>query len=411
MKTSPVKGTNDYLPAEAALREYMQNSILATYTGNGFERILTPALEDMENLDKSEGGDNLNLLFRILKRGDKLESALKEQKYGELSDIGLRYDLTVPLSRYFANNRQKLFMPFKCIQIDKAYRAERPQKGREREFIQCDIDILGSNSTNCEIELIHVTAKALLELGLKNFLVRVNDRRLLNALLLGMGFEKNDIASVSITFDKLDKIGVDGVKEELAGKNFNAESIDKLTSLLNDMPITLKSVKNILGEEESLASLEKIIAEVQRLSGGSYEIAFDISLVRGQGYYTGTVFEIESRDFERSIAGGGRYDNLIGKFTNEDIPAVGFSIGFEPIFCILKESGFEIPNKKKKIAVLYGGDIFEADKIAEKFRGEYDVALHELPKKVGKYIDALEKAGYYGIFMCGKSESLEIFSN
>ena len=414
MKTTPVKGTNDYLPAEAALREYIQNSVLKTYLNNGFERILTPALEDMENLNKSEGGDNLNLLFKILKRGEKLEAALNEKNYEELSDIGLRYDLTLPLSRYFANNRHKLFMPFKCIQIDKAYRAERPQKGRLREFMQCDIDILGSESVNCEIEIINVTAKALLNVGMKNFKVRINDRRLLNALLLNMGFNREDLASVCISFDKLDKIGNDGVKEELTAKNYGSDSIDKLMTVLNELPVTLESLKNILGENESINSLEKIIDGVRylsNLSNNSYEIEFDISLVRGQGYYTGTVFEIQSKDIRCSIAGGGRYDNLIGKFLNENIPAVGFSIGFETIFIILKESGFKIPGARKKIAVLYNqnDNICEADKTAEKFRNEYDVVLYELPKKIGKYIDSLEKAGCYGIFICGKSESIEVF--
>ena len=409
MKKTPVKGTNDYLPEEAALREYMQSSILGTYINNGFERILTPALEDMENLDKSDGGDNLNLLFKILKRGDKLESALKEEKYGELADIGLRYDLTVPLTRYFANNRHKLMTPFKCIQIDKAYRAERPQRGRLREFMQCDIDIIGSESIDCEIELINVTAKALVNLGLNNFKVRINDRRLLNDLLLGMGFKEHDTASVCVSFDKLDKIGTDGLKQELADKNFDSGSIDKLIDMLSELPVTLESLKKILGEKDSITSLEKIIGEAKSLSNSLYKIEFDISLVRGQGYYTGTVFEIESMDFKRSIAGGGRYDNLIGKFLGENIPAVGFSIGFESIFILLKENNFIIPNRNKKIAVLYSGSFAEADRIAGQFRAEYDVAIFEQPKKVGKYIDSLEKAGYYGVYICGKSEKIEVF--
>jgi histidyl-tRNA synthetase len=408
MKITPVKGTNDYLPAEAALREYLQSSILSTYVNSGFERIMTPALEDMENLNKSDGGDNLSLLFAILKRGEKLESALREEKYGELADLGRRYDLTVPLCRYFASNRHKLFSPFKCIQIDKAYRAERPQRGREREFTQCDIDILGSKSINCEIEIIHVTAKALLNLKLGNFKVKINDRRLLKDALLSMGFEESDILSVCISFDKLDKIGADGLKEELTNKGFCQSGIDKLMSLLG-VPVTLESVKNILGEKESIKSLEKIINDVRYLSGGAYEIEFDISLVRGQGYYTGTVFEIESVDFKRSIAGGGRYDDLVGKFLNEHIPAVGFSIGFESIYILLKENNFAIPERKKKIAVLYDGGIAEAYKTAEGFRGEYDAALFEMPKKVGKYIEALKKAGYHGVFICGKSEEMEIF--
>ena len=410
MKTSPVKGTNDYLPAEAILREYIQNSILTTYSNNGFERILTPALEDMENLNKSDGGDNLNLLFKILKRGEKLETALKDENYDELSDIGLRYDLTLPLTRYFANNRQKLFTPFKCIQIDKVYRAERPQKGRLREFMQCDIDIIGSESVNCEIELINVTAKALLKIGLKNFTVKINDRRLLNDMLLDMGFNEDDIPSVCITFDKLGKVGADGLKDELTEKNFSPDSINKLMAVLSELPVTLDSLKKILGDKESILSLEKIVSDVKNISNDSYKIEFDISIIRGQGYYTGTVFEIYSNDFRGAIAGGGRYDNLIGKFLNQNIPAVGFSIGFERIFGILNENNFTIPDKKKKIAVLYNDNITEADEIAEKFRCEYDVALYELPKKMGKYIDALEKAGYYGIYICGKSDEVEIFS-
>ena len=413
MKSSPVKGTNDYLPAEAALREYIQNSILKTYVNNGFERIMTPALEDIENLDKSDGGDNLNLIFKILKRGEKLESSLSEEKYDELADIGLRYDLTLPLTRYFSNNRHKLVTPFKCIQIDKAYRAERPQKGRLREFTQCDIDIIGSESNNCEIEIINVTAKALTNIGLKNFIVRINDRRLLSDILLDIGFKKEEIPSVCISFDKLDKIGKDGLKEELISKNFCIESINKLASLLSELPVTLESIKKILGEKESINNIEKIISEVKLLSKGLYTIEFDISLVRGQGYYTGTVFEIHSNDFKGSISGGGRYDNLIGKFLNENIAAVGFSIGFERIFGILKENGFVIPDIKKKIAVLYNNTdrFYEVDKISENFRNEYDVAMLELPnqKKMGKYIDMLEKSGYYGIFIYGKSENIEVF--
>lgn len=408
MKVTPVKGTNDYLPREVQLREYMENTILETYKKNGFERIITPALEDIENLDKSEGGDNLNLIFKILKRGDKLESMLSEGKFNDLADTGLRYDLTLPLSRYYANNRQKLILPFKCIQIDKAYRAERPQKGRLREFIQCDIDIIGSESVNCETELINVTAKALLAIGLSNFKVKINDRRLLNEILIQMGFKEENLASVCISFDKLDKIGMDGLKEELNGKGLSEKSIDNLISILNKLPLTLESVKEILGENESVQNIEKIITAISYLSSGSYEIEFDISLVRGQGYYTGTVFEIVSKDFNSSIAGGGRYDNLIGKFLNEKIAAVGFSIGFERIYSILKDNGFTVPNASKKVAVLYDGDICEADRIAEQFRKEYDVTLYEKPKKIGKYIDTLEKAGYYGVFICGKSEKLEI---
>ena len=204
MKITTVKGTNDYLPEEVRLRDYLQNQILNTYQDAGFERIMTPAVEDIENLDKSDGGDNLNLIFKILKRGDKLKKAMDSGDTNKLCDMGLRYDLTLPLSRYYANNREQLVLPAKCIQIDKVYRAERPQKGRLREFVQCDIDIIGSSSISSEIELIHTTAKALLSLDIKDFTVKINDRRILRALLKGVGFEESQLDSVCITFDKMD---------------------------------------------------------------------------------------------------------------------------------------------------------------------------------------------------------------
>ena len=211
MKTQPLKGMRDLLPREQALRDYIQSQILATYRAAGFQRISTPILEDMENLDKSDGGDNLNLIFKVLKRGDKLEHALASGDEKQLSDMGLRYDLTLPLSRYYAANRNELPSPFKVIQTDRVYRAERPQKGRLREFVQCDIDILGDSSPNAEVELIDVTARALLKIGFTGFTVNINDRRILRAMLEKMGFAADQLDSVCISFDKMDKIGADGV--------------------------------------------------------------------------------------------------------------------------------------------------------------------------------------------------------
>ena len=226
MKVTSVKGTNDYLPNEVEIRDYLQNQILSVYKANGFEHITTPILEDIENLDKSDGGENLNLIFKIMKRGDKLDKALEtgvtSANENELADMGLRYDLTLPLSRYYANNKDKLTIPMKCIQMDRVYRAERPQKGRLREFVQCDIDIIGSDSTDSEIELILTTTKALDAIGMKNYKVKVNDRRLLRAVLSSFGFEDKDLDSVCITFDKMDKIGLEGVTEELNEKGFAA---------------------------------------------------------------------------------------------------------------------------------------------------------------------------------------------
>lgn len=401
MKITTVKGTNDYLPEEVRLRDYLQTQILNTYIDAGFERIMTPAVEDIENLDKSDGGDNLNLIFKILKRGDKLTKAIESGDEKNLCDMGLRYDLTLPLSRYYANNREQLVLPAKCIQIDKVYRAERPQKGRLREFIQCDIDIIGSSSISSEIELIHTTAKALLSLDIKDFTVKINDRRILRALLSNVGFEENQLDSVCITFDKLDKIGAEGVVGELTDKGFDADAIAKFGEIISK-PLTLESVKEVCGGEAA-ESVETIIKSVEELSEDAYSINFDISLVRGQGYYTGTVFEIVSDKFKGSIAGGGRYDNLIGKFTGENIPAVGFSIGFERIFALLTEAGYKIPDTKKKIALLHDkADVVKAIKAAEEMRGEYDVVIYEKPKKLSKFLDKIQSKGYYGFCFLGE---------
>lgn len=401
MKITTVKGTNDYLPEEVRLRDYIQSQILKTYVNGGFERIMTPAVEDIENLDKSDGGDNLNLIFKIIKRGDKLEKAIALGDTENLCDMGLRYDLTLPLSRYYANNRAKLQLPAKCIQIDKVYRAERPQKGRLREFVQCDIDILGSSSVNSEIELIHTTAKALLAIGISDFTVKINDRRILKSLLLSAGFAKEQLDSVCITFDKLDKIGSDGVMAELADKQFDAAAIEKFSEIIKN-PLTIDNVGKIC-KSEAIENVKTIMSAVNELSGDKYRIAFDISLVRGQGYYTGTVFEIVSDKFRGSIAGGGRYDNLIGKFTGEQIPAVGFSIGFERIFAMLAESGYEIPDSKKKLALLYDFDnIVTAVKEAEELRQTYDVSIYEKPKKLSKFLDRLKDGGFYAFCFSGE---------
>ena len=268
MRTTTVKGINDYLPAEVELRDFMQSTILQVYQSNGFERIMTPAIEDIDNLDKSDGGDNLNLIFKVLKRGEKLSKAIHESKFDDLADMGLRYDLTLPLSRYFANNKSQLTMPFKCIQIDKVYRAERPQKERLRELVQCDIDIIGSESNNCEIELIDVTAKALLAIGLTDFKVRINDRQVLKSILLSMHFQESQLDSVCISFDKLGKIGIIGVKRELLEKGLEQENVENLVSFLGRLPLKISDIKALLPEQEAAENLESIIYGVERLASG-----------------------------------------------------------------------------------------------------------------------------------------------
>lgn len=411
MKATPVKGTRDYLPKETEIRDYLQNIIMETYSSAGFQRITTPIIEDSVNLDKSEGGENLNLIFKILKRGKKLDSALagEHPTEKELADMGLRYDLTLPLSRYYANNRNELLSPFKVIQMDRVYRAERPQKGRLREFMQCDIDIIGNESRDAEIELILTTTKALNRVGLSDYKVKINDRRILSDIFAYAGFAKEDNEKLAIIFDKQDKIGIDGVKAELEENGFDQTCIDKFIALFADGTLTLDSVASVC-DASYVTELQRIINAVTTVSKGTIPVEFCPSLVRGQGYYTGTIFEVEAAGYSGAVAGGGRYDNLIGKFLNEDIPAVGFSIGFERIFGILMEQNYSIPNRKKKIAVFYDTDTYaEALIYAEDLRNNYIVSVIARPKKLGKYLNNLETQGFDGFSVYGQEDGVKLF--
>lgn len=411
MKATPVKGTRDYLPKETEIRDYLQNIIMETYSSAGFQRITTPIIEDSVNLDKSEGGENLNLIFKILKRGKKLDSALagEHPTEKELADMGLRYDLTLPLSRYYANNRNELLSPFKVIQMDRVYRAERPQKGRLREFMQCDIDIIGNESRDAEIELILTTTKALNRVGLSDYKVKINDRRILSDIFAYAGFAKEDNEKLAIIFDKQDKIGIDGVKAELEENGFDQTCIDKFIALFADGTLTLDSVANVC-DASYVTELQRIIDAVTTVSKGTIPVEFCPSLVRGQGYYTGTIFEVEAAGYSGAVAGGGRYDNLIGKFLNEDIPAVGFSIGFERIFGILMEQNYSIPNRKKKIAVFYDTDTYAETLIyAEDLRNDYIVSVIARPKKLGKYLNKLETQGFDGFAVYGQEDGVKLF--
>ncbi len=397
MKLNALKGMRDILPEEQKIRDFIQGKILETYTASGFERISTPILEDSVNIAKSEGGENLNLVFNVLKRGEKLDSALKENPSAEnLSDMALRYDLTLPLARFFAANKNRLQFPFKVIQTDRVYRAERPQKGRLREFVQCDIDILGDKSPNAEVELINVTSRAMLKIGFNDFSINVNDRRLLREMLVSMGFSPDSIESVSVTFDKLDKIGVDGVQAELLEKNFNEKSVKNLSDFLSGGKMSLDSVSEFVSDKNIVENLRYVMDNVRESSGGKYDIVFSPSLVRGQGYYTGMVFEISSPHFSGAVGGGGRYDKMIGKFIGEEVPAVGFSIGFERICSILLENNFAVPSIKEKCAVLYDDSVpfSEVLKEAEKLRENYLVSVIKKAKKMGSQFSMLEEHGY-----------------
>lgn len=397
MRTQPVRGTIDYLPEEAELRSAMQNIILKTYEKYGYNRVETPILEDVENLDKSDGGENLNLIFKILKRGEKFTKALAEND--ELADLGLRYDLTLPLVRYFANNKEKLGTPFKAIQTGPVFRAERPQKGRLRQFIQCDIDVLGDSSENIEIELIFVTAEAMLGLGFKNFKILVNDKRILKDMLSSFGFAEDTLDSVCITFDKLDKIGPEGVAEELTEKAMPETAIQNLIAFLKDGDMSLPGVTKLCKGDEA-PRLQRVIDNATTLANEQYEIVFTPSLVRGQGYYTGIVFEIQVEGYPGSVGGGGRYDNMVEKFIGQKVPAVGFSIGFERVAQILIEEGKKIPGQKTKAALLYNEDANYVDvlKKADVLGKEYRVAAIPKEKSMGKLFKRLEAQEYKKAF-------------
>lgn len=397
MKVNALKGMKDILPQEQRIRDYIQGKILETYRSSGFERISTPILEDSENIDKSDGGDNLNLVFKVLKRGDKLDSALANNpSAATLSDMGLRYDLTLPLSRFFAANKESLQFPFKVIQTDRVYRAERPQKGRLREFVQCDIDILGDSSCNAEVELIDVTARAMLNIGFNNFTINVNDRRILRNMLETMGFAAETLDSVCITFDKLDKIGAAGIEAELKEKQLPENAVKALVDFISADSITLDAVSAKCSDPSIADDLKYVISTAEQVSGGKYKIAYCPNLVRGQGYYTGMVFEIACPEFSGAVGGGGRYDNMIGKFLGQNIPAVGFSIGFERICNILLEQNYKIPDAKEKCALLYDDSVSYPDvlKAAEKLREDFTVSVIKKAKKAGPQFGMLETQGY-----------------
>ena len=388
MKTQALKGMRDLLPAEQTLRDYIQGKILETYRASGFERISTPMLEDMENLDKSDGGDNLNLIFKVLKRGDKLTAALNTGDPKQLSD-----------------------MVFKVIQTDRVFRAERPQKGRLREFVQCDIDILGDSSPNAEVELIDVTTRALLNIGFTGFTVNINDRRILRGMLESMGFAADTLDSVCITFDKMDKIGADGVKAELTEKQLPEAAINALADFIAAGEVTLDAVAARCADPAIADDLKYVLATANALAAGRYQVAYCPSLVRGQGYYTGMVFEITCPQFSGAVAGGGRYDNMVGKFLGTQVPAVGFSIGFERVCGILLEQGYQIPGAKQKIALLYGKDADFPTVLskAAALRDTYNVTVLQQAKKLGKQLGQLEAAGFAGAAFMDKDE-VKIFA-
>ncbi|MCR4892599.1 MAG: histidine--tRNA ligase [Lachnospiraceae bacterium] len=401
----PVTGMKDVLPREMEIRNFVMGKVRETYSRFGFTEIETPHLEHIANLCSNQGGENEKLIFRILKRGEKLK--LEEAKeVSDLSDEGLRYDLTLPLTRFYSNHMNDLPSPFKALQMGSVFRADRPQKGRFREFMQCDIDILGDATSLAEIELILATTTLLSSLSFKDFTVRISDRRILKAMALCSGFAEEDCDRVFIILDKMDKIGPDGVKKELLEAGYSEEQTDNYLSLFQgDSGDTdsVRALKERMGDglpEEAADSLIRIMDSVNAAKSGDFKVRFDPTLVRGMSYYTGTIFEIEIAEFGSSIAGGGRYDGMVGRFTGRDVPACGFSIGFERIITILLDRDFQIPEEGEKIAFLIDKKLDPAKlpeimKEAASLRaGGQTVLVTQMMKNKRFQKDGLEKSGY-----------------
>lgn len=357
LNKKPVNGMKEILPAEMKIRDYAISVIKETYAKFGFTSIETPCMEHIENLSNKQGGENEKLIFKVMKRGEKLnlEAAQSEN---DLVDFGMRYDLTVPLVRFYSNNAANLPSPFKSLQMGNVWRADRPQRGRYRQFMQCDIDILGEPSNLAEIELILATTTTIGKLGFKNFRININDRRILKAMAAYSGFAEEDFDTVFIILDKMDKIGMEGVEKELKESGFDADAVDKYMDLFKGMDGSENPLKYLADtikeymDEEVETGLSEIIESVKSTKAADFEIIFDPTLVRGMSYYTGTIFEIVMPELGASCGGGGRYDKMVGKFTGQEVPACGFSIGFERIILLMMESGFKIPNESEKVAYL-----------------------------------------------------------
>ena len=405
LKKKPVTGMKDILPAEMEIRDYVIGLIKETYRSFGFSSIETPCVEHIENLCSKQGGDNEKLIFKILKRGEKLRLAEAKEE-ADLVDGGLRYDLTLPLSRYYANHSNELPAPFKALQMGSVWRADRPQRGRYRQFMQCDIDILGEPTNLAEIELILATTTLLGKLDFKNFTIRINDRRILKAMAAYSGFAPESYDTVFIILDKMDKIGLEGVREELEKEGFDKACVDKYLAMFEEITNDVQGVRYVkeklegVLEPEYADGLELIMNSVDAVKAADFKIAFDPTLVRGMSYYTGPIFEISMDEFGGSVGGGGRYDEMIGKFTGNNTCACGFSIGFERIIMLLMERGFQIPQIGTKKALLIEKNMpaegmMKVLKQAEEDRKNGSVVTIAVMKKNKKFQkEQLKEEGY-----------------
>ena len=376
------------LPAEKQKREQLISLIRETYAARGFQEIETPAVEAIERLSSGQGGDNEKLVFKVLKRGEELERAVSEGK--ELADLGLRFDLTVPLTRYFASNRASLPRVLKAIQVGPVWRAERPQKGRYRQFLQCDIDILGEPSELAELELISASLAALDAIGLSKATIRVNDRRLLKTQLDAAGISADQDRAM-IAIDKLDKIGLAKVVEEIS-ESWGTESAQKVSAWLS----------------ADVSDWPEELAWVQKLGDDAARLRYDPSLVRGMGYYTGAIFEIEYPGAESSIGGGGRYDEMVGRWAGTDTPAAGISLGIERIIELAEIDA----NKGKSLVVLIEDDFAGAMSLQEELIAEgYSVRLERKAKNIKAQLEELAANGYeFFAYQAASRQELEIRS-
>ena len=391
MKTNPVKGCVDYLPKEMELRQQVIEQILKTYKNNGFLQVKTPILENLENLTSGDSGDNTKMMFKTIKRGAKLNLDKPNLTEQDITEEGLRYDLTVPLARLFTKYRNDLPFPFKSIQTEDSFRAEKPQEGRNRQFTQCDVDIWGESSILGEIEIISTTMEAYSRVGLPNVICRISDRRILTSLVLFCGFNESEINDICITIDKLEKIGINGCNNELLEKGYNKEKILKLMGVLEDIQKTgLNNLEKYNVNRQDIANLSAIINTVTPLLPKGYKIMFDISIVRGQGYYTGTVYEMYCYDsgYRGAIGGGGRYDKMYGKFTGNDLPAVGFGLGLDSVLLTLKKLNKDSLFQNKKLALIYNSSntLEEIMSVKNEFKKEYDVSLFPYPKNFKEFL-------------------------
>ena len=399
----------DLLPRQVTTRDWASARILDVYASYGFTRIETPAVDSLKVLVGAQGGENEKLIFRILKRGEKLAAA----EGADAADLGLRFDLTVPLARYYAHLHASLPQPFRAIQIGPVWRAEQPQKGRYRQFTQCDIDVLGLGSHLAEVELIRATVDALAAVTLRSFTVRVNDRRVLTALVRAVGFREEQAGPVLVTLDKIDKIGVPGVQAELVGRGVAAEQAARFLTAVQEMEKRAQVADADLSwidlpvAPAAVAGLAAIIGAVRgeypawAQSGTEVQIRFDPTLVRGMGYYTGPIFEITHTGYPSSIAGGGRYDDMVGRFLGRPVPACGFSIGFERLVEILeeREGGRALGEPRTKVALLIDealGDLRSVLAYARERRGLGAVVVVEprSAKSAGRQLYQLARDGY-----------------